>query len=84
MDIREFDFDLPAELIAQEPAAERSAARLLQLDRVSGSITHSTVSALPNLRQEAVGVQQTKARSLAAYHIPTCSTLSTRESREVG
>jgi S-adenosylmethionine:tRNA ribosyltransferase-isomerase len=49
MDIREFDFDLPAELIAQEPAAERSAARLLYLDRVSGSITHSTISALPNL-----------------------------------
>lgn len=49
MDIREFDFDLPSELIAQEPAGERSAARLLHLDRVSGSITHSTVSALPNL-----------------------------------
>jgi S-adenosylmethionine:tRNA ribosyltransferase-isomerase len=49
MDVREFDFDLPAELIAQEPAAERSAARLLHLDRVSGSISHSTISALPNL-----------------------------------
>src|SRR5258706_10669721 len=52
MDIREFDFDLPAELIAQEPAAERSAARLLHLDRASGSITHSTVSALPHLLRE--------------------------------
>jgi S-adenosylmethionine:tRNA ribosyltransferase-isomerase len=49
MDIRDFDFDLPAELIAQEPAAERSAARLLHLDRASGSITHSTVNAVPNL-----------------------------------
>ncbi len=49
MDIREFDFDLPAELIAQEPAAERSAAKLLHLDRASGSLTHSTVSALPDL-----------------------------------
>jgi S-adenosylmethionine:tRNA ribosyltransferase-isomerase len=49
MDIREFDFDLPAELIAQEPAAERVAARLLHLDRSSGSITHTTVRALPTL-----------------------------------
>src|ERR1700681_2769485 len=49
MDIREVDFDLPAELIAQEPAAERVAARLLHLDRSSGSITHTTVSALPPL-----------------------------------
>ena len=49
MDIREFDFDLPAELIAQEPAAERSAAKLLHLERASGSLSHSTVSALPNL-----------------------------------
>jgi S-adenosylmethionine:tRNA ribosyltransferase-isomerase len=49
MDIRDFDFDLPAELIAQEPAAERGAARLLHLDRASGSITHSTVNAVPNL-----------------------------------
>src|SRR5882762_6782682 len=49
MDIREFDFDLPADLIAQDPAADRSAAKLLHLDRVSGSITHTIVSALPSL-----------------------------------
>ena len=33
MDVRDFDFDLPPELIAQEPPAERGAARLLRLDR---------------------------------------------------
>src|SRR5437762_13294497 len=49
MDIREFDFDLPADLIAQEPAADRSAAKLLHLNRASGSITHTIVSALPSL-----------------------------------
>src|SRR5437016_12638429 len=51
MDIREFDFDLPAELIAQEPAADRAAAKLLHLDRVSGFLTHTIVSALPGLLQ---------------------------------
>src|SRR5262245_21829699 len=49
MHIREFDFDLPSELIAQEPAAERTAARLLHLDRRDGSVTHTFVSALPDL-----------------------------------
>jgi S-adenosylmethionine:tRNA ribosyltransferase-isomerase len=48
MDVRDFDFDLPAELIAQEPPSERGASRLLSLDRTSGAITHSTISALPN------------------------------------
>ena len=49
MDVREFDFDLPAELIAQEPPAERGGARLLHLTRATGTITHTTVAALPDL-----------------------------------
>jgi S-adenosylmethionine:tRNA ribosyltransferase-isomerase len=44
-----FSFDLPPELIAQEPAAEREAARLLVLDRATGSIDHSSVRDLASL-----------------------------------
>jgi S-adenosylmethionine:tRNA ribosyltransferase-isomerase len=51
MDVRDFDFDLPADLIAQEPAAQRSAARLLHLDRSTGSIAHLTIGELPTLLQ---------------------------------
>jgi S-adenosylmethionine:tRNA ribosyltransferase-isomerase len=47
MDVRDFDFHLPPELIAQEPEAERDRARLLCLDRVSGAVTHETVASLP-------------------------------------
>ena len=47
MDVRDFDFDLPPELIAQEPARERTAARLLHLNRDNGAVTHSTVADLP-------------------------------------
>ena len=36
----DFDFDLPAALIAQEPAARRDNSRLMIVDRVTGSITH--------------------------------------------
>lgn len=36
----DFYYDLPQELIAQEPLAQRSSSRLLVLDRESGSIEH--------------------------------------------
>ena len=41
MRLEEFDFFLPEELIAQEPAARRDASRLLLLDRTSGAVAHS-------------------------------------------
>jgi len=47
MDVRDFDFDLPPELIAQEAPAERGSARLLVLDRASGALTHTHVRELP-------------------------------------
>jgi S-adenosylmethionine:tRNA ribosyltransferase-isomerase len=36
----DFAYDLPPELIAQEPLAERDASRLLVLDRRTGAIAH--------------------------------------------
>ena len=48
MDVRAFDFDLPHELIAQEPAAERSASRLLHLHCDTGGITHTSINTLPD------------------------------------
>jgi len=37
MDLAGFDFDLPAELIAQSPLPDRAASRMLVLDRARGS-----------------------------------------------
>jgi S-adenosylmethionine:tRNA ribosyltransferase-isomerase len=51
MDVRDFDFDLPPELIAQEPAVDRTAARLLHLDRESGVTRHTTIAQLPQILQ---------------------------------
>jgi S-adenosylmethionine:tRNA ribosyltransferase-isomerase len=51
MQVRDFDFELPAELIAQEPPAERSGSRLLYLHRDSGAIEHTVFPALPRLLQ---------------------------------
>lgn len=36
--LSDFDFELPPELIAQSPAAERTASRMLHLDGVSGAL----------------------------------------------
>ncbi len=44
----DFDYDLPEDLIAQVPLAERTASRLLVLNRATGSITHSHFTDLPN------------------------------------
>lgn len=38
--VRDFSFELPDELIARHPMAERTASRLLQLDGNTGAITH--------------------------------------------
>ncbi|MHC4064375.1 MAG: tRNA preQ1(34) S-adenosylmethionine ribosyltransferase-isomerase QueA, partial [Planctomycetota bacterium] len=45
--IHELDYDLPAELIAQEPLAERHASRLLVLDRTTSAFTDETFRDLP-------------------------------------
>jgi S-adenosylmethionine:tRNA ribosyltransferase-isomerase len=43
----QFSFDLPEELIAQQPVADRESARLLVLDRAAGTTADSTVRELP-------------------------------------
>jgi S-adenosylmethionine:tRNA ribosyltransferase-isomerase len=49
MDIRDFDFDLPSDLIAQEPASERGSGRLLALHRDTGRFEHRSIADLPAL-----------------------------------
>ena len=44
--VSDFDFDLPAELIAQQ-AAPRGESRLLVLDRTSGAVAHDAVGNIP-------------------------------------
>jgi S-adenosylmethionine:tRNA ribosyltransferase-isomerase len=41
MDVAQFDFELPDELIAQEPPLERGGSRLLVVDRATGDPAHA-------------------------------------------
>ncbi|MGH9197070.1 MAG: S-adenosylmethionine:tRNA ribosyltransferase-isomerase, partial [Acidimicrobiia bacterium] len=42
MKLSDFDYSLPPELIAQHPVSPRDAARLMVIDRTSGTIAHRT------------------------------------------
>ena len=49
MNVADFDFELPGELIAQQPPAARGGSRLMTLDRATGRISHHLFSELPSL-----------------------------------
>ena len=52
MQLKEFDYLLPRELIAQEPLKERDSSRLMVLDRQKQTIEHSSFSKLPHYIQQ--------------------------------
>ena len=47
--VSEFDYDLPAELVAQHPVPQRSASRLLHLEAASGALMDLKFADLPQL-----------------------------------
>jgi S-adenosylmethionine:tRNA ribosyltransferase-isomerase len=51
VNVADFDFHLPEDLIAQAPAPERGGSRLLTLDRATGRLSHRRFSELPSLLQ---------------------------------
>ncbi len=53
MHISEFDYELPPELIAQEPLERRDASRMLVLDRARESWVDSRFIALPEYLRHA-------------------------------
>jgi S-adenosylmethionine:tRNA ribosyltransferase-isomerase len=75
VDVREFDFDLPPELIAQEPPSARGSSRLLHLDRATGAIAHARADSLPALLRsgDVLVVNNTKVfpARLLGHRVPT-------------
>ncbi len=49
MKTSDFDYELPSELIAQQPPAVRGQSRLLVLNRPTGAISHHQFAELPSL-----------------------------------
>ena len=42
MDVKDFYYDLPQELIAQDPLEDRASSRLMVLDKDTGEVEHRT------------------------------------------
>ena len=47
--VADFDFELPAELIAQQPPPERGQSRMLVVDRTTGALRDAAFSDLPSM-----------------------------------
>ncbi len=48
MDVKAFDYDLPEELIAQDPLEDRSSSRLMVLDKKTGEVSHHVFKEIIN------------------------------------
>jgi len=60
MDAHELDYDLPPELIAQQPAAQRDESRLLVYSRATGEVEHRVFRELPELVDALTVVNDTR------------------------
>jgi S-adenosylmethionine:tRNA ribosyltransferase-isomerase len=60
MDARELDYELPQELIAQQPAKRRDESRLLVYRRATGEVGHHVFRELPQLLDALAVVNDTR------------------------
>ena len=51
MEVKDFYYELPQELIAQDPLEDRSSSRLLVMQRESGALTHTQFCQIPDYLQ---------------------------------
>src|SRR6266550_4576484 len=75
MNVREFFFDLPPELVAQDPPAVRGSSRLLHLDRRTGTRSHTTIDRIAGFLDagDVVVVNNTRVfpARLLGHRVPT-------------
>ena len=66
MRLEEFDYELPPQLIAQKPLADREASRMLVLDRIGGAYEDRHFSELPELLRGDELIVVNNARVISA------------------
>jgi S-adenosylmethionine:tRNA ribosyltransferase-isomerase len=76
--VSDFHFDLPEELIAQHPPADRGTSRMLVLDRQTGGLTDEKFSGLPNLLKPGELLILNDSRVLPARLFATRGGLTTQ------
>ena len=83
----DFYFDLPEELIAQTPIAERDHSRLLHVDKTTGALEHRHFYDLPDYLREGDCLVLNDSRVLPARLIgarPTGGTVELVLLRDLG
>ena len=76
--VSDFDYELPEELIAQQPPAERGASRMMLLDRVSGAWQDRAFRDLPELLQPGDLLVMNNSRVIPARLFATRAGLHTQ------
>jgi S-adenosylmethionine:tRNA ribosyltransferase-isomerase len=76
--VSDFHFELPEELIAQHPPADRGTSRMLVLDRHTGALTDEMFASLPNLLKPGDLLILNDSRVLPARLFATRSGLTTQ------
>ena len=76
--VSDFHYDLPEDLIAQQPPAVRGASRMLALDRRSGAFADHTFVELPSLLQPGDLLVMNDSRVIPARLFATRAGLTTQ------
>jgi S-adenosylmethionine:tRNA ribosyltransferase-isomerase len=66
MKLSDFHYDVPAELIAQTPATPRDSARLMVVNRATGTISHHVFRDLPDILDDAYALVVNNSRVIKA------------------
>jgi S-adenosylmethionine:tRNA ribosyltransferase-isomerase len=82
MFVRDFHYDLPEELIAQRPPAQRGSSRMLLLDRRTGAWQDRMFRDLPNLLQPGDLLVMNDSRVIPARLFATRAGLHTQKSSQ--
>jgi S-adenosylmethionine:tRNA ribosyltransferase-isomerase len=70
--VSDFDFELPPELIAQQPPAQRGESRMLAMSRQRGSLQNLRFTDLPQLLREGDVLVLNDSRVIPARLFGTC------------
>jgi S-adenosylmethionine:tRNA ribosyltransferase-isomerase len=70
--VSDFDFELPPELIAQQPPPQRGESRMLEMSRQDGSLRDLWFSGLPELLREGDVLVLNDSRVIPARLFGTC------------
>jgi S-adenosylmethionine:tRNA ribosyltransferase-isomerase len=78
--VSDFHYELPEDLIAQQPPTERGSSRMLQLDRTTGAFSDRMFTDLPSILQPGDLLVMNDSRVLPARLFATRAGLTTQES----